>query len=63
MGAIVTVKVKPGTDISGLREKIESRLRQETNENVSVIINVTQSPSFDRYPFPSNSDYYGNQNK
>jgi len=40
MGAVVTVRTRPGTDVEGLREKIKRALEEATGQQVNVSINV-----------------------
>jgi len=47
MGAIVTIKVKPGTDIGALQNMLQSKLAKATGEPVQVIINKVETPQID----------------
>jgi len=44
MGAIVTIKTKPGTNLVGLREKIQKAIADATGEHVNVIISKVEAP-------------------
>ena len=42
MGAIVTVRVQPGTDAAAIQSKLENELTRATGEPVRVIVNIIE---------------------
>jgi hypothetical protein len=44
MGAIVTIKVRPGTDARDIKQRLERELAAKTGENVTVNVSVSSQP-------------------
>ncbi len=42
MGAVVTIRTKPGANIRGLRENIQRALQNATGEPVNVVVTVSE---------------------
>ena len=64
MGAVVTIKIKPGTDITRIRDEIKTKLSQQTGEPVTVYVNVANSPDFAQSSTPHpTSSYQPDMNK